>query len=738
MSIIRCSTFLGAAVAALLVYSTVPAWAGTFNDDGLVLSVEGDGFIFSDPDEGVLAPGIKSVTTDPNADYPNTNNPSGIENCLMANNPDIVCTAEQGSGKRIKTRLTGPGGMDIQMATQASGGITEYYTFGKTSNLTGARILGFEVVLGTGTGSDFTPMDPSDPAAAALFDPDFNPRFNLPDGLFGNGGQEDAGIGFFDGDRAEMTVTPDGATLVAADLVNGAHLANFGDGLLDDTMVPDAYFWDSTGTAVNSEEPVLVAWNNVGVGQWQYGNLGVAAPTDPDVLPLDVRLQSMADSLGVTVAELGYSVGGAVPDEIVALMEQQDTFTVDVIEDLRNMNLNFIIDLGDVAGNGISIRLLPVFADVVQLAQTQFQFDAAAQLDAAANVPYFDLGNSAVYQAGIAEILGLSGAAQVEALERTNFSFLSAFSGLGLELGRSQILALGMPSATPGDGATMSTKGETTKWQMGQNSWGFASLRGAWSEYDTTAGSIGYKVFSGSFNAGYEVAVSERLTFGAQIGAVDGTADAYNGRGNVDANGVSVSAFGRLGFGDGGAVQAVVGYQDLSFDTQRSVFGLTASGDTDGSQTFAALQASYMFDSGALSIGPMASIEHYSMDVDGFNETGAGAWNLSVGGQSGDISVGSVGVQGAYDLPKMKLTGSLTYNMASGDDQLIQTGFIGLPGPGIAVSGIDTEWFGIGLGLNTELATSGNARTMLEAGYLGSFGDDYESHAVQIAVKVAF
>ena len=164
MTQIKKSILCSVAPAAVVAMLGAPAWAGVF-EDAPVLGISGDGIVFADIEEGVEEPGIQAITTTPNADFPNTDNPSGIDNCLMASNPANDCLSERGSGKRIKTWLTGPGGMDLSFGTQASSGITEYFFYGKTSNKTGARITGLTLEFGTGTGDDFVLMDPSDPGA---------------------------------------------------------------------------------------------------------------------------------------------------------------------------------------------------------------------------------------------------------------------------------------------------------------------------------------------------------------------------------------------------------------------------------------------------------------------------------------------------------------------------------------------------------------------------------------------
>ncbi|WP_193789534.1 choice-of-anchor F family protein [Salipiger sp. CCB-MM3] len=728
------------AVSALCAAWSAPLWAGTF-DDAPVLGIDGDGYVFADPAEGILEPGIKAVTSEVNADYPNTFNPSGIENCLMANNPDFACTAEPGSGKRIKTRLTGRSGMDIRLSTQTSGGITEYFLYGKTSNLTGARVTGFEIELGTGSGDNFTPMDSSDPAYAALFDEDYNPRFNLPDGLFGSGGQEDAGTGFFDDARAQMSVAVGEVLLSANDLSNSSYQVLFGDAMLDDRMIPDAYFWDASATTLASDEPVLIAWYNTSSGTWLYGNLGVETPTEEGVVPLSDRLSALADSLGIDAAALGYSGGGdVIPDEVLAAMQANELFEVDVIEDLRNMNLNFIIDLGDVDGSAVTLRLTPVFPDIVAEAQSDYQFDVASNLDMAANVPYLDLGNSTTYQEAISSILALEPADQAEALERVGFSFLSAFKALGFELGRSQILAYGHASFNGDDEEpVLSSQGQPATWTMGDGLSGFVALNGTEASYDTTSDSIGYDIGISSLSAGIEQQLSGDASFGVMLGGVRGTADAYHGRGEIDADGISVSAFGRMGFGEGGLVQAIVGYQDLSFESKRKVMGQTANGETEGSQVFGALQGEWMFSQHGYAFGPTASLEFYDLSVASFKESGAGAWNLDVEDQSGTIHLASIGMRGEYLFaggPNVtRLSGALTYNSAEGDDELVDSGFIGLPATALSVNGFDEEWTELSVGFATSLGVSGS---VIQGGYIGSFGDEYESHALQLAVRMRF
>ena len=154
-------------------------------------------------------------------------------------------------------------------------------------------------------------------------------------------------------------------------------------------------------------------------------------------------------------------------------------------------------------------------------------------------------------------------------------------------------------------------------------------------------------------------------------------------------------------------------------------------GKTDGNQLALALQADYMFQRGALAWGPMASVEYYRLEADAFDESGAGAWNLSVGSQEGAITLASIGLRGDYLIDPASQTrayGSVAYTAADGDDQLIGAGFIGLPAASLPVDGIDKDWADVSLGLSRTVSSRPGRAIELGAEYRGSFSNDYTSH----------
>lgn len=789
------SRFATAGSVAALSLACTATWADTLSDNPLI-GTSGDGLIFVDPEEGVVEPGVQAVTftstRDPDqeglffvppfediitdytllADDPDeglsVDSRSDATNCLMASNPGIYCDSAPGSGKRIKTWLTGPDPFDMTFQTSNEpylitnpdngtvGSVVDtssvdYFTFGKTSNFTGARITSFSLELLDANGN---PMGDLDAANAVLFlrdglDPKLAGGAGLPDGLFGAGGNE-GDIGFFSDAKAQPTLTPESDVMTFGAFTNTVYVANFGTAFLDDTMVPDGLFWDDN--ADPDDESALIAWNNIGGDGWTYGTLALTeipedlpGSEDPPVL-LPERLEELAATLGVSVEDLNYVAGGAVPEAIVAAAQASGLFAVGAIEDLRNANLNFTLRIGEIDDGEFTLRINPAFAEIVEAATARdsaYQFKLAGYLDAAANVPYWDTGNAGEYGDAIVAILALDEAEQAAALTSTGFTIAPAYTAMSYEAARGHVDAItGLAPMAGGDSIGVTQSGGAQSWLMGGNLYGLASLGGSAATYDATSGSIGYDVDATSFTVGVESRVSANASVGIAVGGTSATAEAADGLGEVETTGVSFIGFARANMETGASFKALFGYQDATYDSTRNVLDQTATGSTEGSQTFGALEASYLRDLGGFSVGPMASISFYDVTVDGFTETGAGAFNLTLEEQSGSTFMGSVGLMGEYVIPSAagqnKLTGSVAYNTLSSDDLLIESGFEGLPTASFPIEGRDDDFVQVNLGFQSLISSSTARDIRIEAGYGGAFGDTYERHGFQFGMNVQF
>ncbi|AKI00874.1 putative autotransporter protein [Hoeflea sp. IMCC20628] len=757
---------------AMLIGASFPAagWAGTLDGDEVLIGTSGDGIVYVDTTENVVEPGMKAITftstrvpgSNPpvyvapfeniTLDYTDGTNPADplgkwtrgeISNCLMASNTNY-CDSESGSGKRIKAYLYGPNPLDMRMSTTPSTAYpqVDYFTFGKISNFAPARITGFSIEVLDADGNTMTGTD----AEKVLFNLDATQvglGARLVDGLFGEGGQEgeEGGVGFFDapdgtpGDtgRAGFSLVQSTDVLDfggAADLIsNDVHTTFFGNAMIYDAAVPDGIFWDET-PAIDTDESTLLTWYHTGDKTWYYGNLGTAATPE-----LDAKLAAIAVDLGVAVADLGYTAGGdAVPAAIIAAMEGDDLFAIDKIEDLRNANLNYTITVGNVEDGQFIIRIAPRFAPVVELAGTPYQFAVAGALDAS-NIPY--LAADPGYQAMITQVMALPTLAeQQSAIEELGYSFLRTYMATGLTTGREQVSTLNTLGRI-GDGPQGST------WSMTDTISGFLSGNGTVSSFDRTTNNIGFDVTSGSLWAGIESEVSSDFSLGGMFGGFqsDGTIDA--GRGSLDSKGFGTGLFargnnvwGHLNF------QAMAGYQNLDFTSSRNVIpaGLTARGETDADLWFGAITADWMTKYGDFEVGPTASLEYYNLSTKGFTETGAGIWNLTIGEQDDNVTIGRIGLKANYRIVTSSwdigTSGHVAYAEQWGSDAVNSAKFAGLPQMNLAVDGLDSSSVDFGVGFKASPASHDNLQ--FGVSYRGTVASNDTSNSVQVFARMKF
>jgi uncharacterized protein with beta-barrel porin domain len=747
--------------------------------ENMLIGTSGGGLIFNDPDEGVLAPGIKSVTftstrdplvsdvflapyeniifdfSDVLADGDLTDDPLAsrgeVPNCMMANNPSVFCDSASGTGKRIKTWLTGRVPFDMRIRTSPTYINTageavdvssvDYFNFGKVANFTGARIIGLRIEL---LAADGTPMGALDPANSVLFnlDPDVITNLGngarLVDGLFGAGGQE-GDIGFFSDLRAGFSLVRSDDTLdfgAVADLLdNPFHVTHFGTAMLDNSMIPEGLFWDDNGDP--TDEAALVAWNNIAGGGWTYGNLGLE-----DTLP--ARLEELAASLGVSVADLAYTPGALMPAEIVAAAEASGVFEVAAIEDLRNANVNYTITVRRVDGNEFIIRTAPRFAPIVETSGSEAQFLTAGSLDAA-NVPY--LGADAGYLTIIANVMALPSVAErQQALAELGFNAAAGVFGAAHALGTDQFFALsGGLGAVDATGAETSVSSKGAMWSLDGITRGFVSLGGRVTDTAATANNMGFETQSAGIWAGIERRVTPTTAIGVMLGGGQANTDMDLNAGSVDIQSLGLGVYASGTMGGHGRYKAMLGYQALSLDTERniSVLGATALGDTEGGLFVAGVEADWLQPMRTWRWGPTAALQYVNVSVDGYSETGAGLGNLTVGDLDTSYMLASAGLRAETDY---QLGGGMvnafaytTLTTQSGGDDVIATSFSGLPGFGMPVDAQDDTWLDVGLGISTTLAQSASAVTTLGAEYKGAFfGDGFESHALRVSLNVNF
>ncbi len=239
-----------------------------------------------------------------------------IPDCIAA--VGAQCEGPFQSDKRVKTVATNVGAIDMIFDTIADGETNSYRVYQRLINDSPFRIGSFTVELGYGVGSNFVASGGGDGLsfdAAAGYGPNNTPSyFQFPFGLFGDAATNpnQSLDGFFSLDRSVFNSTFSDDVISASGISNN-YTSLFGPSMLNTASVPEGYFWDSDGDP--GTDPLLMAWFN-----------GTAWEARRQIDPLD-PLKAIA--IAPTIVD---------ENDLISL-----GFERDLIEDLRNVNMDFNI-----------------------------------------------------------------------------------------------------------------------------------------------------------------------------------------------------------------------------------------------------------------------------------------------------------------------------------------------------------------------------------------------------------
>jgi hypothetical protein len=317
--------------------------------------------------------GIKIVNNDPGV---KNEKPA---NCIMSTSylegnfldsaepQQVICSSPFQTHKRYKVAMLPstvgiePAGVDLVFNVEAEAGTRDYQVFQKINNWTDGRLQGFKLEVGFGVGESFVSTTDAGVDLANLnlavptnlWSPTQLATFSS--GLFGPEDKHTGELGFFDQEkragffideyeaRDESGAQPLTDTLTATtplgsnyhDVPPGAgSAANQFGSWLPNTMLPYGIFFDDDGNPETDAE--LLAW---------YGY----NPSD---------------------GELGWMRGAqdvfaAVSSEEIGIMGTNLSYTSDLIDDLVNIGLNYVVRVGDVstfpatANSSFTIRVTP-------------------------------------------------------------------------------------------------------------------------------------------------------------------------------------------------------------------------------------------------------------------------------------------------------------------------------------------------------------------------------------------
>lgn len=185
--------------------------------------------------------------------------------------------------------------------------------------------------------------------------------------------------------------------------------------------------------------------------------------------------------------------------------------------------------------------------------------------------------------------------------------------------------------------------------------WGFfASATGSFANIDGEA-----DVQKSDFNSvgvisGVDGKIGENALVGVLMG-YDNTSASLDSQGsNAKVESYSTGLYGSY-HQDGFYTNSLLAYTRNNYTTARTIsfpgFASTASGGSHGNQYTVNIDGGYDHHvSNRLTVGPIAGLQYVHLDTDSFNESGAGAANLAIGGQSVESLRSRFGARADYHL----------------------------------------------------------------------------------------
>lgn len=142
---------------------------------------------------------------------------------------------------------------------------------------------------------------------------------------------------------------------------------------------------------------------------------------------------------------------------------------------------------------------------------------------------------------------------------------------------------------------------------------------------------------------------------------------------------------------------------------------------------------------GNLSIGPSASLEYHRISTQGFTETGAGLYNVTMDGFTTDVFSGMLALKGSYDIPtsrgKVTLYGHAGYAMMQSSNLAVPFQFSPVLTGTTYADGASNGWIDIGAGITADLSDMASVGVEYRGALLGG---GYSRHTVRAGISIRF
>jgi outer membrane lipase/esterase len=177
------------------------------------------------------------------------------------------------------------------------------------------------------------------------------------------------------------------------------------------------------------------------------------------------------------------------------------------------------------------------------------------------------------------------------------------------------------------------------------NPWSFYMLgNGGISDRQATVAANGFNLESVGGTIGTEYRINRNAFVGAAFDYSNPKARLLNNAGTTDVNSYQLGIYAAWADAHFFA-QGLATYGWQNFRNTRPGVVDTITSNPDGTTFVAGGKAGYLFDAGKTQIGPIGGLTYARVRVNGYTETGDPVLTLTVGRQTAEALVGSVGVQ---------------------------------------------------------------------------------------------
>lgn len=174
----------------------------------------------------------------------------------------------------------------------------------------------------------------------------------------------------------------------------------------------------------------------------------------------------------------------------------------------------------------------------------------------------------------------------------------------------------------------------------------WANGNGEFVSVGSTSNARGYDFDSGGFTLGLDYRFNNHFAAGVLFNYTRTDAQ-LAGNGSIESDAIRGGIYASV-FGGGAYLNGYIGAGTVDYDTRRQGLQGTPRGSTDGTEFNAFVSAGYDKKIGGLTIGPIASYQYTSTDVDSFRERGSLA-PLRIASMDGNSSRTNLGARASYD-----------------------------------------------------------------------------------------